>query len=75
MQTWFIDSFTPKSVAEILLYCWNVLRCVRVGWWTRELTSEYMPAVSRDDSNLVNYLKHMGIIDDKVGSDNFPHVM
>lgn len=34
-------------------------------WWSREHTGEYMPIVTKDESTLVNYLKHTGIIESK----------
>ncbi|XP_052269066.1 lipase maturation factor 2-like isoform X2 [Dreissena polymorpha] len=33
------------------------------GWWTRELTREYLPALSKDDSSLVSFMKQTGIIE------------
>ena len=34
------------------------------GWWRREETGEYLPVISKDEPNLVGYLKHSGIITD-----------
>ncbi|XP_052802806.1 lipase maturation factor 2-like [Mya arenaria] len=60
----------PPKYIRALLYKYHFTETGKkssMGWWTRELTGEYMPAVAKDDSSLVNYLKHTGIVEEKSG--------
>ncbi|XP_060608284.1 lipase maturation factor 2-like [Ruditapes philippinarum] len=34
-------------------------------WWTRELTGEYLPVVTKDEPTLVNFLQQQGLLDAK----------
>lgn len=57
----------PPKYLRALLYKYHYADPKKGGnsWWTRELTGDYMPIITRDDSNLVGYLKHAGIIEEK----------